>query len=253
MKKHYLDCISVENMRESDRLTIENYVSGRTLMYRAAMGVYRAVDWHGDIAIAVGGGNNGGDGYALACILTQNHHNCRIVKLSDKLTEDSGWFAEKAQTLGVPMEPYTPGVFAGADMIVDCLLGTGFQGCLREPFLSAVNEINCSSAEVVSVDINSGMNGDTGEAEIAVKSDVTVTIGYVKRGLVTVNAAQYMKKLIVANIGIVLAKQEDQICPADEYSDKNESSLISAPKYLQLEPLDVSREELIIDGAFWIN
>lgn len=43
MKHPYLDCISVENMRESDRLTIENYVSGRTLMYRAALGVYRAV------------------------------------------------------------------------------------------------------------------------------------------------------------------------------------------------------------------
>lgn len=40
----YLDCISVENMRESDRMTIEKVVSGRTLMYRAAMGVFRAVN-----------------------------------------------------------------------------------------------------------------------------------------------------------------------------------------------------------------
>ena len=40
----YLDCISVGNMRESDRMTIEKYVSGRTLMYRAAMGIYRAMN-----------------------------------------------------------------------------------------------------------------------------------------------------------------------------------------------------------------
>ena len=39
-----LDCISVGNMRESDRMTIENVVSGRTLMYRAAMAVFRAVN-----------------------------------------------------------------------------------------------------------------------------------------------------------------------------------------------------------------
>lgn len=242
-----LDCISVENMRESDRLTIKNYVSGRTLMYRAAMGVYRAVTWRGDIAVAVGGGNNGGDGYALACILTRNHYHCRIVKLSEKLTDDSGYFAEKAKVLGVPMAPYIEGDFTSADMIVDCLLGTGFQGSLREPFLTAVNEINRSGAEVVSVDINSGMNGDTGEAEIAVKSDVTVTIGFVKRGLVTDNAARYMKKLIAADIGIVLAKQEDLIYPFDEYTETTDSSLIPAPAYLQMEPIDVSHEELDFD------
>lgn len=183
MVRNYLDCISVENMRESDRLTIENYVSGRTLMYRAALGVYRAVDWHGDIAIAVGGGNNGGDGYALACILARQQYRCRVVKLSDKLTEDSGYYSQQAESLGVPFEHYSPGAFKGADIVVDCLLGTGFQGSLREPWLSAVNEINGSGSYVVSVDINSGMNGNTGEAETAVRSDLTVTIGFVKRGL----------------------------------------------------------------------
>ena len=39
-----LDCISVANMRESDRLTIERFCSGRTLMYRAALGVFQAAD-----------------------------------------------------------------------------------------------------------------------------------------------------------------------------------------------------------------
>lgn len=44
---NYLDCISVENMRESDRLTIEGFCPGRTLMYRAALGVFRAAAWDG--------------------------------------------------------------------------------------------------------------------------------------------------------------------------------------------------------------
>ena len=236
----YLDCISVENMRESDRLTIERYVPGRTLMYRAALGVYRAVEWKGDIAIAVGGGNNGGDGYALACILKRHDHHCRIIKLSDKLTEDSGYFAAQAEALGVPLGSYCKGAFENADMIVDCLLGTGFQGTLREPWLSAVNEINNSGAQIVSVDINSGMNGDTGEAETAVRSDITVTIGYVKQGLITENAAEYMKKLVVADIGIVLAKQERKICSAPADRETQDRNLIPAPPYLQLEPIDVT-------------
>ena len=229
-----LDCISVENMRESDRMTIEKYVSGRTLMCRAAMGVYRAVNWCGEIVIAVGGGNNGGDGYALACLLKQNNYTCRIVKLSEKLTDDSGFYAKWAESLGVPCETYVSGAFADANIIVDCLLGTGFQGTLLEPWLSAVQEINSSKAEVVSVDLNSGMNGDTGAAETAVQSDITVTIGYVKRGLVSANAVRYMKKLVVANIGIVPADADIQ--PNDVF--------ISAPDYLTMEPIDVSREEL---------
>ncbi len=245
MNENYIDCISVENMRESDRLTIEKYVSSRTLMYRAALGVYRAVNWHGDIAIAVGGGNNGGDGYALACILANENIPCCIVKLSDKLTEDSAFFAEKADALGVPKKTYTAGAFENADIIVDCLLGTGFQGSLREPWLGAVREINACGAYVVSVDINSGMNGDSGEAETAVVSDITVTIGYVKHGLVAKNAALYIKKLVAADIGIVLAKTEYKICAETDYNEKNDNVVIPAPPYLQLESVDVSGEEIV--------
>ena len=80
--KTYLECISVENMRESDRLTIERYVSGRTLMYRAALGVYRAVNWRGDIAIAVGGGLPSNNTPALLRIPEQSGGVGRIVLCS---------------------------------------------------------------------------------------------------------------------------------------------------------------------------
>lgn len=245
MNQKYIDCISVENMRQSDRLTIERYVSGRVLMYRAALGVYRAESRRGNVVIAVGGGNNGGDGYALACIFARRHIPCRIVKLSDKLTQDSAYFAEEAKALGVLAEPYAEGAFRDADIVFDCLLGTGFQGVLREPWLTAVREINSCGAYVVSVDINSGMNGDTGEAQTAVCSDVTVTIGYVKRGLVTPNAALYMKKLIVADIGIILAKKEFEICFVQDEADVR--GMIPAPVYLQREPIDVSGAQLFSD------
>ena len=53
-------------MRESDAYTIAKFVPSKTLMYRAAMGVYQAAQWKGPVGILTGGGNNGGDGYALA-------------------------------------------------------------------------------------------------------------------------------------------------------------------------------------------
>ena len=232
-------------MRESDAATIAKSVTSAELMYRAAQGIFNAAAFRGKVAIVCGGGNNGGDGYALACILARHGHPCRLLKLSEKLTEESAYYAELAAGRGVPMEPYAPGVFAGCDTVVDCLLGTGFQGSLREPWLSAVKEINASGARVISVDINSGMNGDTGEAETAVRSDLTVTIGFVKRGLVTENAGRYMKRLVVADIGIVLARQEDKICTSEETEPP--SGTLVCPPWLQREPIDVrsaSEQEL---------
>ena len=212
-----IDCISVQNMRESDAYTIANFVSSLELMHRAAYGVFLASNWEGRTAILVGSGNNGGDGFALACILKEKGFDCRIFTVSQKLSADGAHYCAKAQALNVPMEAYAPGCLAGFDRIVDCLLGTGFQGNLKEPYRTAVTEINQSSGYVISVDINSGMNGDTGHCELAVKSHLTVTIGYVKTGLISENAGKYMDRLVCADIGILLSMEEGKILlPGEE-------------------------------------
>ena len=244
-----LDCVSVANMRESDRKTIENYVPSLTLMYRAAMCVYLSADWHGDIAIAVGSGNNGGDGFALAYILKSNGIDSRVVTLSDKLSPDSAHFAEKAKTLGVPVAPYTPGAFIGSDIIVDCLLGTGFHGVMREPYSTAVQEINAAGACVISVDINSGMNGDTGEAELAVRSDLTVTIGFVKNGMLAEDALSYMKRLVVADIGIVLDHEENKIADPWREEYTAQGSILRRPAFLDMNPIDTRNVEYSGDNT----
>ena len=211
-----IDCISVENMRQSDAYTIENFVPSLELMHRAAYGVYKAVTWQGSTAIVVGSGNNGGDGFALACILKENGHHCAVFTLSDRLSQDSAYYANRAKEEGIDIRPFVPECLQGYHIVVDCLLGTGFQGKLRENYRSAIEAINASGSYVVSVDINSGMNGDTGEAELAVRSDLTVTIGYVKTGLISENAGKHMKKLVCVDIGIVLVKEETKICVAEE-------------------------------------
>ena len=211
-----IHCISVENMRQSDAYTISNLVPSLELMYRAAYGVFMAAEWTGRTAIVVGSGNNGGDGFALAWILRQKGFDCTVFTVSKRLSADSAHYAEKAVSAGVPVREFTPGCLEGFDTIVDCLLGTGFSGTVRENYRIAIEEINASGAFVISVDINSGMNGDTGAAEIAVKSHLTVTIGYVKRGLITDNAGTYMKRLICTDIGIVLAQEEWKICADEE-------------------------------------
>ncbi len=206
------EAVTVEEMREDDTYTIENFVSGRELMHRAAMGVYNAVDaskWENKkVAIVSGGGNNGGDGYALACILAQrragNEMLIDVIRTSDKLSEDGGFYFKKCEALGVPWKFFEEDMdFSEYDIIVDCILGTGFQGVPRGKASSAIGKINDAGAYVISVDINSGMNGDTGEAELAVKSNKTVSVGFYKKGHFLGKAADYIDDLVNVDIGIV--------------------------------------------------
>ena len=98
-------------------------------------------------------------------------------------------------------------IFADYDIIVDCILGTGFSGTPREGIAETIEKINEAGAKgafVVSADINSGMNGDTGEAETAVKSDLTVSIGYYKHGLFRGRSKELISKKVNVDIGIRL-------------------------------------------------
>lgn len=218
-----ISCISVEDMRLSDAYTIANLVPGLELMYRAAYGVFLAHRWHGCTAIVVGSGNNGGDGFALACILQEHGFDCALFTVSQKMSSDSAYYAQKAKIMGVAIDPFQHGCLDGFSTVVDCLLGTGFSGTVRGNYQKAIEAINASDAYVISVDINSGMNGDTGEAELAVCSDLTVTIGYIKAGLVKEKAGHYIKRLVCADIGIVLVRNEGtlskEVCPP--WLDKN--------------------------------
>lgn len=212
-----IDCVSVENMRKSDAYTIANLVPGLELMYRAAWGVFKVVPcWKEEIAIVTGSGNNGGDGFALACILKDHGYSCQIFTVSEKLSADSTFYAQKAKDARISVRPFESGCLKGYGVVVDCLLGTGFQGNVRSNYRTVIEQMNESDAYVVCVDINSGMNGDTGEAELAVKSDLTVTIGFVKTGLIQKNAGNYIKKLRCVDIGIILAKEELKVCGQEE-------------------------------------
>ena len=199
--------ISIEQMRKSDAYTIENFVPSKELMYRAANGVFESfMSWDNKkIAIVVGGGNNGGDGYALAGILKKNNIDSTIIKVSEKMSEDGKYYSDIAEELGVKAEMFTESTdLSSYEVIVDCILGTGFTGEVRGLAKDAIEAINKSGAYVISVDINSGMNGDTGEATLAVRSDLTVSIGYYKQGLFTEAAKEYIKEMTNVDIGIVL-------------------------------------------------
>ncbi len=94
---------------------------------------------------------------------------------------------------------------------MDCILGTGFAGVPRGAAAEAIRAVNASGAWVVSADINSGMNGDTGEAVLAVRSDLTVSIGFYKAGLFLGRAPELIGELVNVEIGIVPVPDGDEV------------------------------------------
>ena len=202
----YKNAVSVQQMRDSDAYTFTNFVPSRELMYRAARGVFEALDWTGrKIAVFCGSGNNGGDGYALAGILADHGVPVVVFRVSEKFSDDGRYYHDMALQKGVEIQPFDENAdYSGFDTMVDCIFGTGFHGMPREMAAAAIRIINGSGAFVLSVDINSGMNGDTGEVELAVKSDLTVSIGFYKKGHFLGQAPTLIRDLVNVDIGIIL-------------------------------------------------
>ena len=203
-------CVSTEVMRASDRWTIENLVPSKELMERAGRAIFSQVEWNGPVGIICGKGNNAGDGFVVASLLKDHGIECEIVLLyEDAFSEDGKYFFDICVAKGVPV--VSKGNYEGYRTILDCIFGTGFKGEVKEPAKSAIESINSSNAYVVSADINSGLNGDTGLGDLYVKSDLTVSIGTFKYGHFLGNAGDAMKDKVNCDIGIKIIGETKEL------------------------------------------
>lgn len=194
-------CVSTEVMRESDRWTIEHLVPSKELMERAGKAIFEQVKWQAPVGIICGKGNNAGDGFVVASLLKDQGIDCEIVLLFENSFSDDGrYFYEKCIEKGI--RATTRGNYGDYKTILDCIFGTGFKGEVKEPAKTAIEKINSSGAYVVSADINSGLNGDTGLGNLYVKSDLTVSIGTYKYGHFLGCAKDAMKDKVNCDIGI---------------------------------------------------
>jgi len=202
--------VSTEVMRASDKWTIENLVPSKELMERAGKAIFEQVDWKGPVGIICGKGNNAGDGFVVASLLKDHGIDCEIVLLfEDAFSEDGRYFYDKCIEKGV--RTVSEGNYGAYSTVLDCIFGTGFKGEVKEPAKSAIEQINASKAYVVSADINSGLNGDTGLGDLYVISDLTVSIGTFKYGHFLGNANQAMKNKVNCDIGIKIIGETKEL------------------------------------------
>jgi len=212
--------VSVKTMRESDAQTIKNGTSGKELMHRAAEGIFRAVSWLPPVAVVCGTGNNGGDGYAVAELLTDAGIPCVVFLWEERFSEDGKYYYDCCVQKDVEMRLCKKDInFMGFGTVLDCLFGTGFRGEARGLAKIIIEKINASAAYVVSADINSGLNGDSGIGGACVCSNLTVSIGSYKPGHFLNMAKDLIQELTNIDIGIGISGEAYQLIEEADISD----------------------------------
>ena len=195
--------LTVQSMRESDAAAIAGGIAGRELMDRAGRALFEATEWESPVAVVCGKGNNGGDGYALARYLQDAEADCTLLAEQKPQTPDAESFYTECAERGIPILLWDQVTDLTAyRTIADCIFGTGFRGEATGETGRMIGLMNRSGAKVVSADINSGLNGDNGLGETAVRSSLTVSIGSPKPGHYLARAKDVIQRLVNADIGI---------------------------------------------------
>ncbi len=157
----------------------------------------------GTITIMAGRGNNGGDAFVAARYLKEFEIHVMLLCTSEdirtkeaKINWDRLKDIDATLTKVHDMGDIGRDAVINSDIIIDAIFGMGIHGSIREPEASVIDLINESNAFVISVDIPSGMDPDTGKGIKMVHPDLTITLHKMKKGLET------MSNVEVVDIGV---------------------------------------------------
>lgn len=194
--------------REIDRYAIEALgIPSYRLMTRAAQFATTELlnRWPKPetVTIVCGSGNNAGDGYLVASLLHARRVKVQLIQVGDetRLSGDAKRAFDQIKEQGI--EPSDQVQLAG-DVIVDALLGTGSRGDVRPAYVEAIEKVNGANRPVVSLDLPSGIDADTGTLlnQKPVRASLTTCFVGAKVGLLTGRARNFVGELVVSDLGI---------------------------------------------------
>ncbi len=207
----YPTCLySAEASRQLDQIAIQQYKTpAYTLMTRAAEAVFKHLQDSYPLCrrvlVCCGAGNNGGDGYVLARLARNAGMDVDVVSLVDteKLTGVAQTAYQEWKSQGHQLATFTPECLDSAYVVIDALLGTGLQRDVEGEWLQCIKALNQSAVPVISIDIPSGLDANTGAVRgMAVKATSTVSFIALKKGMFTHQAADYCGDIIFDDLGV---------------------------------------------------
>lgn len=197
-------------MREIDRTAIEDHgIPGYTLMTRAGEAALQAARGRFPDAkrwqVVCGAGNNGGDGYVVARLAAKDGILVSVLSMVDpeSLAGDAATAYEDFVAEGGAVMPWDGACDDEAELLVDAILGSGLEREVSGEFAKAVAAINEHPAGVLSLDVPTGINADTGaRLGCAVAADLTVTFVGLKAGLFLDCAPDFRGELRFDGLGV---------------------------------------------------
>lgn len=225
-----------QTKRLEDSVVNDGGIEHIKLMENAGTSVFRYINDklgvnNKSVAVVCGRGNNGGDGFAVAKRMLDGGAKVRILlALGNPTTDDANKLLEESEAAGIKTFLYADEnervefakTIDAADIIVDAIFGMGFHGTVSTSLADVIDMINSARGTVVSIDVPSGVDSDSGEvAGACVKADYTVTFSTMKPGHVIYPAVDYCGHVHTATIGIddrIIQEQEHHISTIDYQS-----------------------------------
>ncbi|MCC8986519.1 MAG: NAD(P)H-hydrate dehydratase [Candidatus Contendobacter sp.] len=210
MRELPVELYRAAQVRELDRIAIqERGIPGYTLMSRAGAAAFNLLRerWPDArrIGVICGGGNNAGDGYVAARLARQAGLEARILTLVDpaQLGGDAQIAWRDACVAEVPIAPFAASGLADADLLVDAMLGTGLEREVSGHWREAISAMNAHSAEILALDIPTGLHADTGAIlGAAIHAAATMTFIGLKQGLFTGQGPACCGEVRFADLGV---------------------------------------------------
>ena len=187
--------VSVQGMKNIDANAITNgQLTSLALMENAGrectsetLDFLKSIDQRHQqsFTILCGSGNNGGDGFVIALLLQQRTSipiTIYCIKTIDQCSPNAKTMAAQISA-DISILSFDELELPLGTIIIDCLFGTGLNRALNSEYTNIIQQINNSLCPTISIDIPSGLNGDSGEIMgAAVIADLTLTIGLAKTG-----------------------------------------------------------------------
>ena len=191
-----------DEVRSLDKRAIEEFhLTEDILMENASLGlknyITKKFKKNSSILIVCGSGNNGADGISLARLL-QKKFEVSLYLVNEPKIEIGKLQLKRAKSINVN---FVNQIFQ-ADVVVDCLFGTGLNKELDEDSVSLINSLNNLNSFKIACDIPSGLNSLGQITQTAFKADITITMGALKTALLTDIAKDFVGKIKVANLGL---------------------------------------------------
>ena len=238
-------------MSAVDRFTIKELsISGFTLMETAGKSVYeeiaKKIKRKNSILIIAGYGNNSGDGFVVCRYLNNNSYNVKLLLLNDEqnIKGDAKLHFDLLKKTGFAqfVEKHEVNQY---DYIIDAVFGTGFKGRLDESTKALFDRVNQSGSKIFSIDIASGLNGETGFSE-GINANITVTIGAMKLGQIINEGILHSGEIIIKDIGF--PKKAFDVIKSDRFLVTNEYIRSIFPKRNQISYKHQFGKVLVVGG-----